>query len=231
MLDTSRFDLIRLLSHQPLFNGIDRDRLLLLAQASHLHRRVRGEIVRRQGEPCDALQVVLTGQVKLFVVSRSSQEKVVEIVGPGQSFGESFLFQRQECMWSSQVLSDALLVSVQRQAVIDEVQRNGTFAMLMLARLSRRLHHAVDDLQSQSLCSGVQRVVGYLLREAGEPAQRPKGHTVTLPGTKATIASLLSITPEYFSRVLSDLEHAGLIKVDRRAITIVDAERLADCHG
>ncbi len=50
---------------------------------------------------------------------------------------------------------------------------------------------------------------------------------VVLPVSKAAIASRLSLTPEYFSRVLSELESAGLIEVQRRTIRILDMERLA----
>jgi CRP-like cAMP-binding protein len=45
--------------------------------------------------------------------------------------------------------------------------------------------------------------------------------------SKATIASRLSITPEYFSRVLHELEQAGLIRIDKRDIHIPNPARLA----
>ena len=50
---------------------------------------------------------------------------------------------------------------------------------------------------------------------------------MSLPVSKATIASRLSLTPEYFSRVLHELESAGLIEIDKRDIRIVDSKRLA----
>lgn len=231
MLDTSRFDLVRLLAAQPIFAGIGNDQLLDLSRGSTLRRVCRGELVSRQGDPCDALYIVLTGQIKLFVVSRSGQEKVAEVAGPGCSFNESTLFEGQACLLSSQAMSDVLLLSVRRQAVLDEVQRDGSFAMRMLSNLSRRLQCAMRDLQSQTLETGMQRVVGYLMRQAGETGPAASGLRLSLPVNKATIASLLSITPEYFSRVLSELEQAGLIKVDRRDITIVDAKRLAVCQA
>lgn len=50
---------------------------------------------------------------------------------------------------------------------------------------------------------------------------------VSLPVSKATLASRLSLTPEYFSRVLHELEAKGLIQVDNRDIHILDAGGLA----
>jgi CRP-like cAMP-binding protein len=75
----------------------------------------------------------------------------------------------------------------------------------------------------------VQRVIGYLLGDqnrAGE--QTPESMVVTLPVSKAAIASRLSLTPEYFSRVLHELESAGLIHVDKRDIHITDTAKLAE---
>jgi CRP-like cAMP-binding protein len=71
-------------------------------------------------------------------------------------------------------------------------------------------------------------VIGYLLRD--QPSQEsasPDVFTVSLPVSKATIASRLSLTPEYFSRVLHELEVAGLIEIDKRDIRILDTRRLA----
>jgi hypothetical protein len=51
--------------------------------------------------------------------------------------------------------------------------------------------------------------------------------TVLLAVSKATVASRLSLTPEYFSRVLHELEGAGLIRIERRQIRIPDPPRLA----
>lgn len=61
----------------------------------------------------------------------------------------------------------------------------------------------------------------------GEAHNTEQDVTVSLPASKGTIASLLSVTPEHFSRILHDLQANGLIAVDRRHIHILDAQRLA----
>jgi CRP-like cAMP-binding protein len=102
----------------------------------------------------------------------------------------------------------------------------------MLAGLSRRLHGLVHDVQAYALQSGVQRVIGYLLRDQdGDDSASSVMRTVSLPVSKATVASRLSLTPEYFSRVLRELEEAGLIEVDKRDIRILDGKRLAAYSG
>ena len=85
----------------------------------------------------------------------------------------------------------------------------------------------MQDVEAYALHSGLQRVIGYLLRDQdAADGRRSEALTVSLPVSKATIASLLSLTPEYFSRVLHELESAGLIEIDRREIRILDPRRL-----
>jgi CRP-like cAMP-binding protein len=228
VLDTRSFDVQRCLSRLPMFSDIESPALERLARGCQLRRHERGEMVFRMGDPCEAFHVVLTGQVKLFVLSPAGQEKVIELIGPGHSFAEALVFLGKPCMVHAQTLADSLLLAVGRAAVIEELERDPRFAMRMLAGLSRRLHGLVQDVQAVALQSGVQRVIGYLLRgREAEEGAAGEVLTVSLPVSKATVASRLSLTPEYFSRVLRELEDAGLIEVDRRDIRILDVGRLA----
>ncbi|MDP2007074.1 MAG: Crp/Fnr family transcriptional regulator [Rubrivivax sp.] len=228
MLDTRNFDIPRFLAKLPLFSdigGAERERM---AQGCQLRRFERGDMVFRVGEPCDAFHVVVVGQVKLFVISPAGQEKVIELVSPGASFAEALMFLDKPCMVNAQALADTLLLSVQRNAVLTELEMDSRFALRMLAGLSRRLHGLVHDVQAYALQSGVQRVVGYLLRDQVlDDGHADEARTVSLPVSKATVASRLSLTPEYFSRVLRELEAAGLIAVDKRDIHILDSKQLA----
>ena len=115
--------------------------------------------------------------------------------------------------------------------MLDEIERDPRFSLRMLAGISRRLHGLVRDIESDALHSGIQRVIGYLLRErqtSNSTAQET--FTVSLPVSKATLASRLSLTPEYFSKVLHELEAQKLIEIDKRDIRIIDVTRLA-CYG
>jgi CRP-like cAMP-binding protein len=95
------------------------------------------------------------------------------------------------------------------------------------AGVSRRLYGLLQDVAGYALNTGMERVIGYLLRDQ-DPAHGGRGQsfTVCLPVSMATIASRLSLTPEYFLRVLHELESAELIEVGRREIRIRDTGRL-----
>lgn len=243
-MDIQQFDIPRYLANLPLFQEMMPEELNRLATGCRLRRYARGDCVFRVGMPCEEFHVTVTGQVKLFALSPSGQEKVIELAGPGISFAEALMFTEKPYIINAQALSDALLLSVSKAAVVHEIQSDPHFAMRMLAGISRRLHGLVHDVQAYSLHNGMQRVIGYLLNtlpeettatalaHCGQSCQRVEPRTavalkVSLPVSKATIASLLSITPEYFSRVLHDLEAEGLIRIDKRDIHIPDAARLA----
>ncbi|MBK9360085.1 MAG: Crp/Fnr family transcriptional regulator [Rubrivivax sp.] len=224
----SGFNLPRYLSMQPLFQEMNAIELERLAQGCSLHRHARGDMVFRVGEPCNAFHVAVTGQVKLFVISPAGAEKVIEIVGPGQSFAEALMFTGRPYIVNAQALADSLVLSIGKSAVTAEIEHDPRFAMRMLAGISRRLHGLISDVESYALHSGLQRVIGYLLRDhAAEDCVSGEIVTVSLPVSKATIASRLSLTPEYFSRVLHELESAGLVRIDKREVHILDVQRLS----
>ena len=139
------------------------------------------------------------------------------------------MFMGMPYVVSSQTLSDTLLLTIDKRVVLEEITANPSFSLRMLAGLSRRLHGLIKDVEGYALHSGVQRVIGYLLGDRmTESDAASEAITVSLPVSKAAIASRLSLTPEYFSRVLNELETAGLIQVDKRDIHISDTARLAN---
>ncbi|NDP38426.1 MAG: Crp/Fnr family transcriptional regulator [Rhodoferax sp.] len=229
-MNPGTFDMQRLLSALPLFSALSPLERERVAQGCQLKRLARGDMFFRVGEACEAFHIVASGQIKLYVASPSGQEKVIEIIGPGRSFAEALVFLGQPHIVNAQALSDTLLVSVSKQAVLAEVERDPRFSLRLLAGISRRLHSLIQDVESYALHSGMQRLIGYLLRDvegADAGSGNPISITVSLPASKATIASRLSLTPEYFSRVLHELEAQGLIQIDKREIRILDVHRLA----
>jgi CRP-like cAMP-binding protein len=211
----------------PLFNAMTPAELDRVAIGTTEMRIPRGEIVFRKGDPCVGFHTVVYGQIKLAFTSPHGGEKVVEIIGPGHSFGEALMFMEKPYIVSAQALADTLLLHVSKAVVFDELQHDPEFSRKMLAGLSRRLHGLMGDVEAISLRSGTQRLVGYLLK--GE--LHDEETQVTLPASKTVVASRLNLTPEHFSRILHDLCENQLISVSGRQITILDMEKLRHYEG
>ncbi len=228
-MDLDKFNFPRYLATLPLFSSMREEELRRLATGCQLRRMERGKLIFRAGEPCNEFHVAVLGQVKLFAISPSGVEKVIELCGPGNSFAEAVMFMGAPYVVSAQTLTDSLILTVNKDTVFSEIAQNPDFSLRMLAGLSRRLHGLIKDVEAYALHSGVQRVIGYLLGDRmTESETASEAITVSLPVSKASIASRLSLTPEYFSRVLNELETAGLIHVDKRDIHIADTARLAN---
>jgi len=217
------------LSNLPLFRELSADEIAHLAAGSVEIDAPRGTVLVHRGDPCRGFHIVIFGQVKLALQASGGGEKVVELIGPGMSFGEPVMFLDMPYMVSATTLADSLLLHVARDVVYDEIERDPGFARRIIAGLSRRLHHLIDDLEAVSLRSGTQRVIGYLLRDESA-VNTGNSRCVTLPARKGVIASHLNLTHEHFSRILHELIESGLIEVDGPRVTIPDVTRLRS-HG
>jgi CRP-like cAMP-binding protein len=185
----------------------------------------RGVPLFRMGDEPQGFYVVVHGQIKLTFASPRGDEKIVEVIGPGQSFGEAVMFVPRPYPVSATALGDALVVFVGRAAVFDELERDSRFAARVIAGLCRRIHGLMADLEATTMHTGTQRVIGFLLRDSrDDPASDVL--QVTLPVSKSVIASRLSITQEHFSRILHDLSAHGLLEVEGRTIRVPSVERL-----
>ena len=222
-MPTSKIKVVDFLARLPLFNELEAVELERIARHTTELHVARGEIIFRQGDPSTGFHCVIYGRVKLAFASPQGGEKVVEIVGPGNSFGEAVMFMDKPYIVSTQALVDTMLLHIAKPAVFDELERTPRFARKMLAGLSQRLHGLISDVEAYSLNSGTQRVIGYLLREGLKD-----GEEVTLHASKAVVASRLNLTPEHFSRILHDLTEHGVIEVQGRDITILDTAKLRE---
>ena len=214
------------LANVPLFRELavaEIDRIAEQTKSLHVER---GTVLFQRGQPSEGFYIVIFGQVKLSFISKAGDEKVVDLLGPGQSFGEAVMFMEKEHVVTAQALADSMLLYVTKAAVFDELERAPRFARRMIAGLSQRLHYLMEDMEGYSMHSGVQRVIGFLLRDERDGAPPQSGLEVTLPAAKGVIASRLNLTQEHFSRILHELAAKGLIRVRGRTIVIPDAQKL-----
>ncbi|MFC5549187.1 Crp/Fnr family transcriptional regulator [Massilia aerilata] len=216
----------RFLRQMPLFSDLCDNELGPIADAATEVHAPRGRTIFERGDPCSGFYSVVYGQVKLGFVSAQGQEKIVEILGRGQSFGEAVMFMDKPYVVTATALEDCMLLHVGKNGLFAELDRHPALARRMLAGISRRMHGLIADVEAYTLHTGGQRVVGYLLKDAPETGER-----LTLSVSKRSIASRLNITPEYFSRVLHDLSVRELIRVDGRVIEILDADGLRAYEG
>ncbi len=213
-----------LLSRVALFSSLNPEEIGRIARGTREINAGKGDILFHKGDLPTGFQLIASGQIKLGFTSSQGTEKVIDIMGPGQTFGEAVMFMDKPYPVFAQALSDARLLHISKQVMLDELERDPLFSRKMIASLSVRLHHLITDVESYSLHSGRQRIIGYLLRDNME--SDAQSLTVTLPTSKGVIASRLNLTQEHFSRILHELQENGLITVQGRKIGIPNVEKL-----
>lgn len=213
------------LAHLPLFCEMSPVEIERIAQGARELDLARGEMLFKRGDACNGLYVVIHGRIKLALTSPQGIEKVVELIGPGQSFGEAVMFMDKPYPVFAQALSDTLVMHIGKQVIAGGIDSDPVFCRKMLAGLSIRLHRLIQAVESISLRSPAQRVIEYLLQEL-EGVKEGQDIQVSLTANKNVIASTLNITPETFSRVLRNLTDAGLITVDGKDVCLRDVARL-----
>ena len=216
-----------LLARTPLFQGLAPGEIETINKGAREVDIDRGAILFRRGDPSDGFYLVVYGQIKLSFISQQGAEKVVEIIGPGQTFGEAVMFMDKPYPVMATALADSQLVHLGRTALYAELDHDPKLARKMLAGLSMKLHRLLADMESLSTQSARERVVGYLLRELPERHDPHAPVEIQLPTSKGTIASRLNITQEHFSRILHELHESGAIEVAGRTIRIIDPNHLA----
>jgi len=210
----------------PLFRETDEIYLKLIVDQSRFIDLEKGAFVFHKGDACKGFYTTVHGSLKMSFISMEGKEHVLRIVGPGQSFGEAAMFLNKAFPTTVQSLSRCKLLLIPKTVVFQCISGDPSFANGMLAGLSRRVHLLAAGLESLTLNSSEQRVIGYLLQHQRPVDTKLGRKDVDLPANKATIASHLNLAPETLSRVLQQLSENGLISVAGKVIRILDEENL-----
>lgn len=214
-----------ILANIPLFCEMTPEEIELIAQGTRAVQLARSDVLFQRGDPSTGFYVVVHGQIKLAMSSPQGIEKVLELFGPGQSFGEALMFLNKPYPLYAQALADTLVLHINKSAIFSGIDSDPVFCRKMLAGLSFRLHRLIHYVESFSLRSSTQRVIGYLLQSL-EDIESGQNLQIGLSANKNVIASNLNITPETFSRILHLLSDKGLIEVNGKDVCIFDIARL-----
>jgi CRP/FNR family transcriptional regulator, dissimilatory nitrate respiration regulator len=185
----------------------------------------RGATACRVGEPMPGMLVVAFGLLKLGLPRADGDERVVRIIGAGESFGEAPVLLNRPAPFDVSALGDSMLVVIPRLPVLRLLEQHPAVAAKLAANLAESYLSLLQELQALALHTGVQRLASYLVSLA-ETYPEADGLRVRLPASKTTVAARLSIQKETLSRMLRDLSKRGCIRVEGREITILDQERL-----
>ncbi len=188
----------------------------------------RGSTVFVEGEQGDTLYIVLSGKVKVGRRSADGRENLLSVMGPADMFGELSLFDPGPRTATATVLIDASLASLAHPSLRPWLTDRPEIAEQLLRVLARRLRRTNDALADLIFTDVPGRVAKALLGLAERfGTQEADGIRVHHALTQEELAQLVGASRETVNKALADFAARGWMRVDSRAVTILDAERLA----
>ncbi len=207
----------------PLLRPLDREQLERIARHALRFLLRDDEALFQQGDKAERFYLVLKGQIKLYRLSPDGNEKVIEIVTPGNTFAEALMFlNRPHYPVGATAIGHAELISIDAADFVSMLRESVETCFLIMGDMSRRLRGLIGEIDNLSLHSAGCRVADYLLRRAEQ-----EGDVFDLGVPKLVIASRLTVKPETFSRIIRELSDRNLIRVQARRIEVLDRAALS----
>lgn len=224
----TKINLEGLLTNQALFRHISPFELDVLQKEVVKVELDKAVTLFHKGDMSDGTYIVVYGLVKLGIPSSHGNDKVLELIRPGQSFGEAMMFLDEPYPFYAEAIEPTLLLRLPKNALLRLVEQSPLIAKQMMAGLSYRLLGFIRDVERHSLQNATQRVIDYLLQVSSM-----QGSTdIRLELKKNLVASILNLSPETLSRVLHQLVEENLIQVSGSNIHIESPKTLKDYqHG
>lgn len=180
----------------------------------------------RQGQPAERFFFLREGLVKLFRLSPEGDEKIIEIMRPGETFAEAVMFMGAQGRYpvNAEAVNESRVYGFDQKAFLNLLRESSDATFRLLGAISRRLHMLVNQIDSLTLQNATYRLVAFLLEEIPRDVKTSPEVQLTTP--KGVIAARLAIQPETLSRILAKLRQGGLIEVQGNHITIRDVQAL-----
>jgi CRP-like cAMP-binding protein len=213
-------------SNLSLFSGISPSQLAAVAKHCWTLSARRGDTLVSRDERLAGVYALAYGSVKLALRSADREERVLRLVGAGQTFGEAAALLGRASRYEALALVESRLIVIPSAAIFNLLDRDPRFARNMVKRLAARTFELLAELETATMRRGSQRLASYL-DSLVEPAAAVGSCTVQLPVSKTLVAARLGVKKETLSRLLRQFADEGVISVSRREITILDRQRLA----
>jgi CRP-like cAMP-binding protein len=198
--------------------------------AAHLRRRSfrRDTALFHKDQVGDALYIVESGRVRIFMPSEAGEELTVDVLGPGDVFGEMALLDGQPRSASAVTLEDAVLYVLGREEFQRQLAASPALAAAVLALLSARLRHVMEYAETLAFLDVYGRVAHVLLSMAERHGVHENGVVINVDLTQAELATMAGATRERINKALTAFRAQGLIEVRGKKIVIREPARLRD---
>jgi CRP/FNR family cyclic AMP-dependent transcriptional regulator len=211
----------------PLFAALDDDAAASLRESMVEVGLGRSEELFAEGDQGDRLYVIVEGKIKLGRTSGDGRENLLAILGPGEMFGELSLFDPGPRTATATSVGDSRLIGLGHDALEPWLLRHPEVAQKLLNALARRLrrtNETLADLVFSDVPGRVAKALLDLSTRFGRPAE--DGILVAHDLTQEELAQLVGASRETVNKALADFATRGWLRLEARAVVLLDVERL-----
>ncbi|GAB4069551.1 Crp/Fnr family transcriptional regulator [Angustibacter speluncae] len=211
----------------PLFAALDDEAAAALLATMARVDLPRGEALFDEGDAGDRLFVITAGKIKLGRTSSDGRENLLAVLGPGEMFGELSLFDPGPRTATATAVSDAEVVGLGHadlQAFLSGRPEVARHLLQALARRLRRTNDSLADLVFSDVPGRVAKALLDLSRRFGR--QTDAGVLVAHDLTQEELAQLVGASRETVNKALADFASRGWLRLEARAVVLLDVDRL-----
>jgi CRP-like cAMP-binding protein len=186
----------------------------------------RDAVVFAQGGQANSVFYILSGGVKLSVLSSSGKEAVVAMLGPGDFFGEGCLAGQPLRMGSATAVVTTTALRIPKREMTRALHERPEFSDRFISHMLVRNIRIEEDLVDQLFNSSEKRLARTLLllarygKEGATHRTLPKLSQETLAEMVGTTRSRVNFFMNKF-RKLGFIEYNGGLKVNNSLLSIV----------
>ena len=211
----------------PLFTALADDSATALKARMVEVRVSKGQVLFNEGDSGDRLYIVTDGKIKLGIKSIDGRENLLAVLGPGEMFGELSLFDPSPRTATATALTDAKLLGLGQEDLNLWLAEHPEVAKHLLRALAQRLRRtweAVGDLVFSDVPGRVAKALSELAQKFG--TRNDDGLHVAHDLTQEELAQLVGASRETVNKALADFATRGWVRLEARAVVILDEDRL-----
>ena len=217
---------VELLARVPLLSGLEPGELERIAQVAIPRSFPKGARVFHEGDRTDACYVIRAGEVRVTREHPDGRAIALATLGPGELVGELAMLDGGVRSASVEALTDVDLLAVSAADMKGLLERNAEITAKLVIALTKRLRETNERISRQSFQTVPSRVAGVLSQLVSEENAEHGRDGVTIRMNQADLAQLAGTSRESVSRFLAVLERAGVVRVGRGRVTVLEPHRL-----
>lgn len=220
-------DILAGLSRSYLFEGMTSDQIEPLAAVTKARELVRGEHLCQVGDPADEVFVIMSGEVKSYVVDADGVEIIHSLHGPGMTFGEPGFFAAERVRIVAVVaVQPSTVLRLNRLALAPFLEQHTVVKDRVLERLASNSRWQTLVISSLATRPLTERLLLRLLELVDSSPEPSAGQAATPKISQSTLAAMIGVSRENVNRALAVLISDGAIRQEDGRYVLVDEERL-----